>query len=178
MPEPKRYWSWIAAGCLGACAHQDPVTDYLAWQRILVDVNAAQWTEMYESLSSEQHTPAGSDDRIKLALLLSNPGRPVADLKRAENMLRRALADPEPLTPATRDLLVVRLHDLERRLANVADRGTIKLRIKELKKERDDLKREGQVLTKELSDVHTKLRALTQIERALEQEHTDRGEQR
>lgn len=174
----KRYWSYIAAGCLGACAHQDPVTDYLAWQRKLVDANAAQWTEMYESLSSEQQTPAGSDDRLKLALLLSTPGRPVADLQRAKTMLRQELVDPESLSPATRDLLVVRLHDVERRLADVADRETIRLRIKELKKERDDLKREGQVLTEELRDVHTKLRALTQIERALEQEHTDRGEQR
>jgi FtsZ-binding cell division protein ZapB len=178
MREPGRHWSWLAVGWLGACAHQDPVTDYLSWQRRLVDANATQWTQMYESLPASTGRSLDQQNRIKLALLLGAHGRPPADLKRAEAILNDELSGGADLSPATRDLLVVTRDDLERRLSEATDRGTIRLRVQELKNERDALKREGRVLTEELHDIQTKLRALTQIERALEDEHTDRGEQR
>ncbi len=170
----RRLCTWLALACLGGCAHQEPVSEYLSWQRELVGVDAKQWQQLRDQAAYVQQTEPSTDNQVRLALVLSTYGRSAADLSEAKQLMEGLLLNPGELSPATRDFLEVRLDEVQRRLTHETNRQSTDERIEELEKERDALRNEAELLGRELEEAQTKLRALTRIEQSIE--HPKRGE--
>jgi cell division septum initiation protein DivIVA len=151
------------------------LASYLEVLQRLVQGAPAEQAEILAAARRDYELAPTSSHQLRYALVLATPGHPGADSVHAQQLLRELLATPETLLPTERALAFLELQTVDRQLeltaenqrlqtdADRGDRERIALASKRLQSEQDENAR----LRKELDDVHTKLDAITNIERSV-----------
>lgn len=108
----------------------------LLFLRQLDEAGAVEQNEIYHRASEDYKQFETDAAKLRLALVLSTPGKPHTDMDRARKLMAEVQASPQPPPRAVQDLLRLRVAEMER-----------------YKRAQD-----------ELSETQAKIKALTEIE--------------
>ena len=136
--------------------------------------------EQAEILSGARHdfefAPTASHE-LRYAMVLATPDHPGTDCAKAQKLLREVIATQETLLPAERAMAFLTLRNVDQTLAHLADSQRLQSAADHTDRDHDRyaaLNRRLQTeiddnarLHKELDEVHAKLDAIANIERAL-----------
>ena len=151
------------------------LSEYLLLLQKLVQGTSSEQAEIVATAQRDFDLAPTPSRELKLALILGTPGHPVADLPRAQGLLRELMANPEMLLPAERALAFLELSLIDdhltleaenRRLQNEAvraDQQRIANANHRLQVEMDENAR----LRRDLEEARAKLDAIANIERSL-----------
>ena len=158
-----------------ASAGSTVLGEYLLLLQKLVQGTPSEQAEIVAKAQRDYDVAPTPSRELKLALILGTPGHPVANLARAQGLLRELMANPEMLLPAERALTFLELSLIDdhltlesenRRLQNDAvraDQQRMANANHRLQAELDENAR----LRRELEEARAKLDAIANIERSL-----------
>jgi hypothetical protein len=161
-------------------ADSSPVTPLLEMMNALPQGDPARQAELFQSAKDAASVSPTTSNRLKYALALATPGHSGSDPVAAQRQLSELLARPETLLPAERALALVELQDVDQRLVLQAENRRLRddaahdQRDKALQSAKARLSAEQDEnarLRKALDEAHSKLEAVTHIERSI----NDRG---
>src|SRR5207302_371332 len=92
-----------------ASAGSTVLGEYLLLLQKLVQGTPSQQAEIVANAQRDYDVAPTPSRELKLALILGTPGHPVADLPRAQGLLRELMANPEMLLPVERALTFLEL---------------------------------------------------------------------
>ncbi|MGH8495700.1 MAG: hypothetical protein ACREVN_06160 [Gammaproteobacteria bacterium] len=156
------------------------VSIYLDDLRELSSGDPAVTAEIIARAREAYEDAATTTNRLRLALVLGQPGHPTTDALEAQGMLIELLATPESLLPDERALATIHLQEIEERLILEAENRRLHARIAEAANQRDaeteqrlrNALDENRRLREALDEAESKLEAVTSIERSIR----DRGQ--
>lgn len=117
--------------------------DLLAFMERLVVVSDEQWNSLHRELAASGPQAGDAEHDLRMALVLSTPGRNGSDDTRARELLQQLVSQPSTLSKA--EVQVARL-----RLAEIRARADLRERVHSLEDS--------------VAELEQKIRALTQIE--------------
>lgn len=118
-------------------------SELLAFMERLVVASDEQWNSLHRELAASGSEAGDAEHELRMALVLSTPGRNGSDDARAQELLQHLVSQPSTLSKA--EVQVARL-----RLAEIRERVELRRRVRSL---------EDSVV-----ELEQKIRALTQIE--------------
>ncbi|MBA3564488.1 MAG: hypothetical protein H0W33_10890 [Gammaproteobacteria bacterium] len=164
------------------------VSVYLTDLRELSNGNPVAAAEIHEHARQAFEDAATTTNRLRLALVLGQPGHPTSDPGEAQHMLNELLATPESLLPDERALAAIHLQEIEERLILEAENRRLQARIAaaaaaaatnrqdaESEQRLRDALEENRRLSEALDEAESKLEAVTSIERSI-RERGENGE--
>ncbi|CAN5220261.1 hypothetical protein BH24PSE2_BH24PSE2_21890 [soil metagenome] len=162
---------------------QTGLSEFLTDLRKLSGGDPAVTAEIHERAVIAVEDAATTTNRLRLALVLGQPGHPATDPTEAQRMLNELLAAPDSLQPDERALAAIHLQEIEERLILEAENRRLHARVAEATSRQDAeneerLRRaleENRRLRKALGEAQSKLEAVTSIERDI-RERDENGE--
>jgi hypothetical protein len=151
------------------------LSGYLQVLQNLLQGQPAQQAEIVADAQRDYDSAPTPSRELKLALILGTTGHPATDLPRAQKLLREVLANPEMLLPGERALAFLKLSQIDDHLTLETENRRLQSEVLRLDHERVTSANhrlqaeldENARLRKELDEARTKLQAIFNIERSL-----------
>lgn len=160
---------------------------YVRYMDMLAAVDEKGWDGVFGQVSKATETDPTPENRLRLALVLSQGDRPGSDLKAAQSLLVAILEEQRNVSPAVRKMARVKLEETEQRI--VLHRTVNSLRGQlaaarnevlsekqartRIELERAQVEQEIQRIQSALADALAKLEAVTNIERSVERSQNE-----
>lgn len=141
-----------------------------------IDRQDAEGLRSYSAQAREEYRAKKTvDNRLRLALVLSAPGRSSADMAEAARLLSDLATEWEPRRRGLAQLIALRCSQLDERIRAAEEVGMLQERAGSLQRENDKITRERKDTVAELervraalAEAETKIDALMSIERSIE----------
>jgi hypothetical protein len=138
---------------------------------------AAQAEIFADASAAAQLTPSPST-QLRFGLVLSIPGHPESDPKRAQSILREVLAQTLFLTPAEISLATIHLNNVERQIIANSDARRLRASSSRAAQTQEQaiserlttVEAENRQLRRDLEEAEQKLEAITSIERSIREQ--------
>lgn len=170
-----------------SAAQNQELADYVRYMDVLVATDEAGWNGVFAHASQAAASDPTPENRLRLALVLTQPDRPAEDLQAARDLLVALLESERGLSPAVRKVARVKLVETERRIALHQTIESLRSQLARAKnevlnekQERKRVERERALAEQEierirsaLADALAKLEAITNIERSVERSQNE-----
>lgn len=106
--------------------------DYVEYMNRVARADAASRLTMKQEAEREMNTNASGDGRLKLGFLLTSPGEDEANVQAGEQILRKTLAAHDRLATGVKNLVELRLAEIEERQALRSELRGVESKIQDL----------------------------------------------